>query len=656
MTWNVRGLTRPGKRRKIKVMIKDEGIDVVLLQETKKSSMEEEFIKQIWSFEKMEFMGADTEGTTGGGDFNEITYISERNGCSRMERGMTDFNGLIDQLSLVDLPMLGRSFTWCNDQDGERWSRIDRFLLDSRWFEEYLFKQWGLPKSISDHCPVLLKECKEGSKKSSVNLSRRKGSLWHQKSRMVWAKCGDKNTRFFHMMASSRQRKNMLDSVVEGGSENDNLVVAFTEQEIWEAIHDYDGNKAPRLDGFNMACIQKCWKIMKSETLQFLTKFHENGKLVLRLNNSFITLIPKKENPSDLGDYRPISLVNLVYKILAKVLSKRLKKVMPSMISEVHKLGISFFNDDEFWFWGKMVKWIKTFISSAKISVLVNGSPSAEFVPQKGLRQGDLLSPFLFHIAAEGLNLLIKRAKKLGYLRGATIEPTELMLSHLQFANNIVIFCAADRVELVNIKRILRCFELMSGLKINFHKSVLSGVGVNEEDIKDFVSVLHCHSQKLPITYFGANPRRKSTWKPVIEKVKKKLASWKGKMLSFARIITLIKWTGVKFSKVILRMWKVVPLAVLWSLCKAMNDGLFSGKPIDWIELAELVKRMVGSLVATTVLGMSVVLVFLVVYEERCITGELLWYCYCYSAGWEHYVTAPAILGVFVVIVPSFCL
>ena len=74
---------------------------------------------------------------------------------------------------------------------------------------------------------------------------------------------------------------------------------------------------------------------MKSEILQFMTEFHENGKLVSGLNSSFITLIPKKENPSDLGDYRPISLVNSVYKILAKVLSRRLKKVMPSITSEV---------------------------------------------------------------------------------------------------------------------------------------------------------------------------------------------------------------------------------------------------------------------------------------------------------------------------------
>ncbi|XP_028112692.1 uncharacterized protein LOC114310798 [Camellia sinensis] len=220
-------------------------------------------------------------------------------------------NELIDQLNLVDLPMKGRRFTWCNALDGERWSRIDRFLLEGRWLEQFSFKQWGLPGTISDHCPVMIKEDernwgpkpfkfinawllhpnfisavksswevqvqqgwagfrllrKLASLKASLrrwnfevfghvetelkkteedlhaldlvaeeralseteansrrvfrglvwNLHRRKESLWHQKSRMLWAKCGDKNTRFFHLMASSRQRRNLLDSVVDDG-------------------------------------------------------------------------------------------------------------------------------------------------------------------------------------------------------------------------------------------------------------------------------------------------------------------------------------------------------------------------------------------------------------------------------------------------------
>ncbi|KAL7176644.1 hypothetical protein ACSBR2_030063 [Camellia fascicularis] len=82
--------------------------------------------------------------------------MNERKGCSRRERGMKDFNELLDILELNDLPMLGRIFTWCNALDEDRWSRIDRFLLEPSWLERYQLKQWGLPRSISDHCPILL--------------------------------------------------------------------------------------------------------------------------------------------------------------------------------------------------------------------------------------------------------------------------------------------------------------------------------------------------------------------------------------------------------------------------------------------------------------------------------------------------------------------
>ena len=67
-----------------------------------------------------------------------------------------------------------------------------------------------------------------------------------------------------------------------------------------------------------------------------------------------------------------------------------------------------------FGFGNRWVKWLKTCVTSTKVSVLVNGSPTEEFCPQRGLRQGDPLSPFLFNIVAEGLNILFERAKEIG--------------------------------------------------------------------------------------------------------------------------------------------------------------------------------------------------------------------------------------------------
>lgn len=98
----------------------------------------------------------------------------------------------------------------------------------------------------------------------------------------------------------------------------------FSMEEVWDAVKGCDGNRVPGPDGFNMACIQKCCKYMRSDLFQFMQEFFINSKLVIRLNSSFVTLIPKKINPSGLADYRAISLVGVVYKVLAKVLSKRL--------------------------------------------------------------------------------------------------------------------------------------------------------------------------------------------------------------------------------------------------------------------------------------------------------------------------------------------
>ncbi|XP_028102837.1 uncharacterized protein LOC114302072 [Camellia sinensis] len=71
---------------------------------------------------------------------------------------MRDFNNMIERLELIDMPMLGRKFTWCNSQARERWSRIDKFLLTYEWVQNFTFKLWGPPRMLSNHCPIILME------------------------------------------------------------------------------------------------------------------------------------------------------------------------------------------------------------------------------------------------------------------------------------------------------------------------------------------------------------------------------------------------------------------------------------------------------------------------------------------------------------------
>ncbi|XP_028108512.1 uncharacterized protein LOC114307322 [Camellia sinensis] len=93
-----------------------------------------------------------------GGDFNEIRSLGDRVGCSRRDRGMKDFNNFIDRCELTETQMTDRKFTWCNAMDGNKWSKIDRFLLSPEWLERFKLKLWGLPRLIFDHCPLVLLE------------------------------------------------------------------------------------------------------------------------------------------------------------------------------------------------------------------------------------------------------------------------------------------------------------------------------------------------------------------------------------------------------------------------------------------------------------------------------------------------------------------
>ncbi|XP_028109732.1 uncharacterized protein LOC114308363 [Camellia sinensis] len=187
------------KQGRIKSLLKDRNIDIVCFQETKRAVISDVDARRLWGSKNMEFMSVDPEGIAGGllciwdpavftlsgccchrrasfwdnilklktsfpnpwcmaGDFNEIGHINERVGCSRRDRGMKHLNDFIGNSELHDLPLHGRKYTWCNAHESEKWSRIDRVLLSSEWLINFPMKLWGLPRLISDHCPLLMME------------------------------------------------------------------------------------------------------------------------------------------------------------------------------------------------------------------------------------------------------------------------------------------------------------------------------------------------------------------------------------------------------------------------------------------------------------------------------------------------------------------
>ena len=119
-----------------------------------------------------------------------------------------------------------------------------------------------------------------------------------------------------------------------GESERGWLERRFEKDEILSVVRDMEGDKAPSPDGFSIAFFHHCWRVVERDVLAVFEEFHQHCKFEKSLNATFIALIPKKNGASNIHDFRPISLVGSLYKILAKVLANRLKMVLDQLISE----------------------------------------------------------------------------------------------------------------------------------------------------------------------------------------------------------------------------------------------------------------------------------------------------------------------------------
>ena len=157
-------------------------------------------------------------------------------------------------------------------------------------------------------------------------------------------------------------------------------------------------------------------------------------------------------------------------------------------------------------FGSRWMEWIWPCISTAKLSVLVNGVPTGFFSSTKGLCQGDPLSPYFFVLGMEVLSALIRRADDGSFISGCRFRGRgrmEINVSHLLFADDTIIFCEARKENLTFLSWILAWFEAVSGLRINLAKSKLVPVGEVEE-IEEMVVELGCRGWGLcPLFTWG---------------------------------------------------------------------------------------------------------------------------------------------------------
>ncbi|WOH08313.1 hypothetical protein DCAR_0727751 [Daucus carota subsp. sativus] len=372
-------------------------------------------------------------------------------------------------------------------------------------------------------------------------------------------------------------------------AEAERLVQMVTMEELELALSQSPSNKAPGPDGFDAGSLKKMWGWIKDEMLECINKFMHDFTLPGGFNSSFIALIPKLDAPKRPKDYRPISLINAGMKLITKILATRLKMVLNKLISEVQsgfmqgrqisdgillvseiigsmkkkkcqgiilKLDFEKAFDSVNWdfllhllhkfnFHGKWIKWIEVILKTSRISVLVNGSPSREFIPERGLRQGDPLSPLLFNLVGEVLHCMLCKAEEAGIFQGVKLGEIGGTVSHLQYADDTVIFVKNDSESIRGIKRVLLGFEMLTGLRINFGKSTLYGFNSTAEELTGWSEIIGCKLGSDSFTYLGLelakSPNRVQFWDPLVSKVKKKLAAWKGRSISMTGRIILLQ-------------------------------------------------------------------------------------------------------------------
>ena len=249
----------------------------------------------------------------------------------------------------------------------------------------------------------------------------------------------------------------------------------FMEAELDAALFQMAPNKAPGVDGFNAGFYQMHWQLIRPCVMGAVLGFLNGGELPVDVNKTLLVLIPKVINPQDLSQYRPISLCNVLYKLCSKTMANRLRLILEDIISQeqsafvpgrlitdnilivyecIHylrnkkgktgecaiKLDMAKAYDRVEWRYLKSImqalgfpdSWVEQVmkcVSSVSFSIRVNGVFSDSFIPSRGIRQGDPISPYLFLLCSEGLSCMLKSVGPLCLERGTSEQALPLDFS-----------------------------------------------------------------------------------------------------------------------------------------------------------------------------------------------------------------------------------
>nr|GEY41854.1 RNA-directed DNA polymerase, eukaryota [Tanacetum cinerariifolium] len=426
-----------------------------------------------------------------------------------------------------------------------------------------------------------------------------------QKAKIKWAIEGDENSKYYHGVLNKKRSRLTIRGVLADGiwielphlvkkeffihfkqrfeqpsHQNIRLEMDFvnrlsldlkdalesevTNDEVRKAVWDCGVDKTPRPDGFTFGFYRRYWKIIERDVIKVVKWFFLHWSIPNGGNASFITLIPKIPNANMVKDFKPISLIGSIYKLVAKILANRLVTVLGDLVNEIQSAFVAdrqilnelfilneivqwckkrnkqtmvfkvdfekaynsvrwdFIEDilRKFGFGDKWCTWIQSCLQSSRGSVIVNGSPTEEFQFYKGLKQSDPLSPFLFSFVMEILYISFQRVVDDGIFKGIKLG-SSLQMSHLFYADDAIFMRLWNQNNINNITRVLDVFYRASRLRINMHKSQLMGISVDANLVKQAASKIGCMVLKTPFKYLsfrvGDLMSRIQSWSEIIE-------------------------------------------------------------------------------------------------------------------------------------------
>ncbi|XP_019175849.1 PREDICTED: uncharacterized protein LOC109171175 [Ipomoea nil] len=405
-------------------------------------------------------------------------------------------------------------------------------------------------------------------------------------------------------------------------AQNAHLLRPFEPEEVRDALFSMGKDKSPGPDGMNPGFYQAFWDVIGKDVTSFVLTCLSQSYFPNCLNDANIVLIPKKCIPESVSDLRPIALCNVLYKVMAKMLANRMKPLLEGIISESQsaflpgrlisdnvliasevghylrrkqlgqvgwsalKLDMAKAYDRMEWSFvndmlvglGFDVKWIQLLmmcIQTVRYRVLVNGRPSEEIVPTRGLRQGDPLSPYLFIICAEGLSLVLQDSQAKGRIHGCRVARGAPPISHLFFADDSLLFFKANLQETLEVKRCLSVYEAYSGQAVNYHKSSVSFSRNTHGDTRDIVSGTLMVAQAEDFGKYLGLPsvvgrNRRVIFSYIEQKLKQRFGSWNKRLLSRAGKEVLLKSVAQAMPTYTMSIY-LLPTTLCASLERLMN-------------------------------------------------------------------------------------